>query len=212
MEQSLNLINDFLQRLFAYGPVWIYLALLTASFIENVFPPFPGDFFTITGGALAAAGWLNIFLVFAVVYLGGIASTMLVYYFGSSLGRNFFIKKNFKIFSARDIMRLEEWFLRKGPILLIFSRFIVGARAAIALVCGISRYSGWKTFSFSSISFWLFNAILLFSSYIFVVNFDTIAHYFHLYEKIAWPIIIIVIIIFIVIKIKKTGGNGKKEE
>jgi len=209
MEQSLELINDFLQKLFAYGPVWIYLALLTASFIENIFPPFPGDFFTITGGALAAAGWLNIFLVFVVVYVGGIGSTMLVYYLGHSRGRSFFMKRNFKIFSVDDIMRLEKWFLRKGPLLLIFSRFIVGARAAIALVCGIGQYSGWKTFSFSSISFWMFNGILLFSSYIFVINFEIIAHYFHLYEKIAWPIIVAVIIIFTILKIRKIRKNTK---
>jgi len=215
MEQSLNLINDFLQKLFAYGPVWIYLALLLASFIENIFPPFPGDFFTITGGALAAAGWLNIFLVFVVVYIGGIASTMVVYYLGHSMGRSFFIKRNYKIFSIDDIMRLEKWFARKGPLLLIFSRFIVGARAAIALVCGIGRYSAVRTFSFSSISFWLFNGLLLFSSYIFVINFDTIAHYFHLYEKIAWPIIIGLIILFAVVKIRKiraNGNNGNKRK
>ena len=167
MEQSLNLINDFLEKLFAYGPVWIYLALMAASFIENVFPPFPGDFFTITGGALAASGWLNIFLVFIVVYLGGIASTMVVYYLGHSMGRSFFMRKNYRIFSIDDIMRLEKWFERRGALLLIFSRFIVGARAAIALVCGIGRYNAFRTFFFSSVSFWLFNGILLFSSYVF---------------------------------------------
>lgn len=210
MEQSFNLINDFLQKLFAYGPFWIYLALVGASFIENIFPPFPGDFFTIAGGALAAAGWLNIFLVFGVVYLGGIGSTMVVYSLGTSLGRNYFIRKNYKYFSIEDINRLEIWFTRKGAILLIFSRFIVGARAAIALVCGIGHYSSTKTFAFSSISFWIFNGLLLFSSYIFVINFDTIAHYYHLYEKIAWPIIITVILIFIILKIKKIRNNGKK--
>lgn len=210
MEQSLNLINDFLQKLFAYGPVWIYLALVAAAFIENVFPPFPGDFFTIAGGALAAAGWLNIFLVFVAVYLGGIGSTMVVYYLGFSLGRNFFVKRNYKIFSVDDITRLEAWFARKGSLLLVFSRFIVGARAAIALVCGIGHYSPFKTFAFSSLSFWIFNALLLFSSYIFVVNFDTIAHYFHLYEKIVWPIIVGLIIVFVILKIKKIRSNGKK--
>ena len=210
MEQTFNLINEFLETLFNYGPIWIYLALITASFIENIFPPFPGDFFTIAGGALAAAGWLNIFLVFAMVYIGGIGSTMLVYYFGKKYGRSFFIRKNYRFFPVSDITKMEDWFGRRGGVILIFSRFIVGARAALAVVGGMSRYSRQKFFWLSSISFWIFNGIILFSSYIFVVNFDTIADYFHTYEKIAWPIIITVVIVLLAIKIKNIIKNGKK--
>nr|MBN2276222.1 DedA family protein [candidate division Zixibacteria bacterium] len=204
MEQSLNLINEFLERLFTYGPGWIYLALFMASFIENVFPPFPGDFFTITAGGLAASGWLNIFLIFIVVYLGGIASTMLVYYFGRHYGREFFIRKNYRVFSAEDIDKMESWFIKQGALLLVFSRFIVGARAAIALVSGIGRYNPGKMVFFTSLSFWLFNGILLFSSFIFVTNFETIAHYFHMYEKIVWPIIILIVAALIIVKVYKS--------
>jgi membrane protein DedA with SNARE-associated domain len=209
MEQSFNLINDFLEWLFAYGPFWIYLALLTASFIENVFPPFPGDFFTIAGGALAAAGWLNTLLVFLMVYVGGIGSTMVVYYLGRSFGRDFFIKKDYRLFSRRDIVRLEGWFSRKGAVLLVFSRFIVGARAAIALVSGIGEYNPLRMYIFSSISFCLFNGLLLFSSYIFVVNFDMIAHYYHLYEKVLWPVVIIIVILFIAVKLYRVKIRGE---
>lgn len=209
MEQSLELINDFLKGLFVHGPLWIYLALLAASFVENIFPPFPGDFFTIAGGALAAAGWLNIFLVFTCVYLGGIGSTAVVYYFGCSFGRDFFIKKDYRLFSAKDIERMERWFRRKGAVLLVFSRFIVGARAAIALVTGISNYNFSRMFLFASISFWIFNGLLLFSSYLFVVNFDTIAYYLRTYEKIVWPVIVLVAIIFIVAKIYRMKKNEK---
>ena len=209
MEQSFNLINDFLERLFAYGPFWIYLALLIAAFIENIFPPFPGDFFTIAGGALAASGWLNIILVFLMVYIGGIGSTMVVYYLGRSYGREFFIRKDYRLFSRRDIIRLEDWFSRKGAVLLVFSRFIVGARAAIALVSGIGEYNNWKMYIFSSISFLIFNGLLLFSSYIFVINFDTIAHYFHLYEKILWPVVIIIVILFVALKLYRMKRRGE---
>ncbi len=204
MEHWFDLINKFLESLFAYGPIWVYLILIAASFIENVFPPFPGDFFTLAGGALAAADWLNIFLVFLMVYVGGIGSTMVVYYLGHKYGRGYFLKKDYKLFSAADILRLEGWFNRRGGLLLVFSRFIIGARAAVALVSGISKYNALKFCFFSSISFWVFNSILLFSSYIFVISFDTIAHYFRAYEKIAWPIIIIAFILLLVWKIWKS--------
>jgi membrane protein DedA with SNARE-associated domain len=194
MEHSLQIINSFLDKLFLYGPFWIYLALFMAALIENLFPPFPGDFFAIAGGALAAAGRLNLFLVFVVVYLGGIISVMLVYKLGLNYGRQFFIRKNYRFFSANDIVRLENWFQKRGALLLILSRFIVGARSVISLVAGISRYDYSKMLIFASISFFLFNGLILFSSYIFVIEFETIARYFHLYEKIVWPILILGII------------------
>jgi len=210
MEQSLQLINDFLDSLFFYGPFWIYLAIFISSLIENLFPPFPGDFVTITGGALAAAGRLDVMSVFVAAYLGGIISAMIVYYFGHRFGRQFFIQKNYKYFSVADIGNMEGWFNRRGALLLFFNRFIVGARTVVMLVCGISNYPAKRTFLMVSVSFWLFNGLLLFSSHLFVVNFETIADYFHLYEKIMWPIIIIIVVAFVGKKIygfRKNAGN-----
>ncbi len=209
MEQSLELINQFLDRLFAYGPFWIYLTLFLALFIENIFPPFPGDFFTLAGGALAAAGRLNIFLVFLLVYLGGILSILLLYQLGYSYGRDFFIRKNFRYFNTADIDRLEIWFRKRGAWLLILNRFIVGARAVIAVVSGIGRYDRTKMILFISLSFFIFNGILLFGSYIFVVNFDTITEYYRVYEKTVWPIIFALLITFILFKIIRTKKNEK---
>jgi membrane protein DedA with SNARE-associated domain len=210
MEHSLHIINDFLDQLFAYGPVWIYLALFIASFIENIFPPFPGDLFTLTGGALAASGRLDIITVFFVVYLGGIGSVMLVYYLGYHYGRDFFVRKNYRAFSADDILRLEAWFIRRGAVLLLFNRFIVGTRSVVALITGISRFSPMRTFTYVSVSFWLFNGLLLFSSYVFVINFETIIEYYKLYERIAWPIIILAVAGLIIYKFRKIRQRGRK--
>jgi membrane protein DedA with SNARE-associated domain len=209
MDQLLQLINEFLDKIFIYGPFWIYLVLFITAFVENIFPPIPGDFITLTGGALAASGRLNIFLVFVLVYLGGIASISLLYYLGQAKGRQFFIRKNYRFFSKNDISRLEEWFNSQGALLLIFNRFIVGARAAIAVVTGISNYNFWKMLVYVSISFWIFNGLLLFSSYVFIVNFETIEKYLHLYERIVWPIIIVIILWLIIRKIMKVKSNAK---
>ena len=207
MEQSLELINQFLDRLFTYGSFWIYLTLFLALFIENIFPPFPGDFFTLAGGALAAAGRLNIFLVFLMVYLGGIFSILLLYQLGYSYGREYFVRRNFRYFNSADIERLDIWFRKRGALLLILNRFIVGARAVIAVVSGISRYDRTKMFIFMSLSFLIFNSILLFGSYFFVVNFETIAGYYRVYEKTVWPVIIALLVTFILLKVVRTKKN-----
>ncbi len=210
MEQSLQTINNFLDGLFIYGPFLIYLALFLASFIENIFPPFPGDVFTLAGGALAAGGRLNIFLVFLSVYVGGILSVFLIYKFGYSMGRGFFLRKNYRYFSRDDIARLEIWFKKRGRLLLILNRFIVGARSAIVLVTGISRYDLFQTLIFISLSFWIFNGILLFGSYVFFISFEAIAAYFQMYEKIVWPIIILLALGIVFHHLRKINRNVKK--
>ncbi len=209
MEQSFQLVNNFLDKLFVYGPVWIYLALFIALFIENIFPPFPGDFFTLTGGALAAAGRLNVYLVFLMVYLGGIASVMVVYYFGLKVGRGFFIRKNYRFFSAKDVVRMEDWFQRRGAYILLLNRFIVGGRSVIAIVAGISRYSPALMLLYTSVSFWIFNGLLLFGTYIFVVNFETIVYHFHIYEKIVWPVVLLIGATIVYLKLRKNKSNEK---
>ncbi len=208
MEQSLQLINEILDRIFAYGPFWIYAALFLAAFIENIFPPFPGDLVTLSAGAIAASGRLNVWIAYFVINLGGILSVVLLYYLGKNLGREYFIRKNMKLISREDIYHLEKWFKRRGDLLLIFNRFIVGVRAAIAVISGLSAYNQYRTILLMSISFLLFNVLVLFSGYLFVSNFETIIEYFHIYENLAWPIIIIAVILFIVYKIRSRKNYG----
>jgi membrane protein DedA with SNARE-associated domain len=209
MEQSLQLINEVLDRIFAYGPFWIYVALFLAAFVENIFPPFPGDLVTLSAGAIAASGRLNVWITYAVINLGGILSVVLLYYLGKNLGRDYFIRKNFKLISRDDIYRLEKWFKRRGDLLLIFNRFIVGVRAAIAVISGLSNYNAFRTTSLMTISFLLFNVLVLFSGYLFVSNFETIARYFHMYEYLTWPIIIITVILFVTYKIRSRKKYGE---
>jgi len=208
MEQSLQLINDFLDHVFAYGVFWIYLTLFLAAFIENIFPPFPGDFFSLTAGAIAASGRLDVWAAFLVISVGGLMSTIVIYFLGKNLGREFFLRKNYKLISRKDILNLEQWFHRRGAVLLLFNRFIVGARAAVALVSGMSRYDFGKMALYMSISFLLFNGIVIFSGYFFVAKFDLIVKYFHMYEKLAWPILIIIVLMFAAYKIKTWKTNG----
>jgi membrane protein DedA with SNARE-associated domain len=207
MEHSLALVNEFLDSLFAHGPLWIYMALFTASFIENIFPPFPGDFFTLAGGALAAAGRIDIFAVYAAASIGGLSSSMLLYYLGRAYGREFFLKKDFRFFSARDIRNLEVWFQKRGVLLLLGNRFLVGARAIVILTSGISRYNTLKTLASIGLSFCLFNALLLFGTYLFVINFDTMAEIYRHYEKIVLPVVVLIIILLLAARVYKVFGK-----
>jgi len=202
-------INQWLDLIFSYGPIWVYGIIFVACFIENIFPPFPGDSFIVAAGGLAAVSRLNFYLAFLTIIAGGVASAMVVYLIGKNYGREFFIKKNYKYFSASDIVKVENHFNKWGVLIIIFSRFVVGFRSALALVAGISRYQIVKMFLFTVISYILFAGLLMYAAFQFVENLNLIKIYFKTYNMIVWPILIILLTLYIMNKIKSLRKNRK---
>jgi membrane protein DedA with SNARE-associated domain len=190
-------INQLLDFIFSYGPLWVYLVLFAACFIENVFPPFPGDSFIAAAGALVAVARLEWPLALGTVIIGGMGSVMLIYMFGKRYGRDFFVRKSYKYFSAADIVKVEGHFRKWGALILIFSRFVVGFRSALVLVAGISRYNPVRMLIFSTISYLLFAGLLMFAAMSLVENLDVLDDYFRAYNMIIWPILIILLALYI---------------
>ena len=203
MFENFDAINSWLDLLFSYGVIWVYLTIFLACFIENIFPPFPGDTFIIAGGALVAIGRLDIIFASISVILGGVFSVMLIYYFGKNKGYNFFKKKNYKLYTEEDIIKSEIYFKKYGALILIFSRFVVGFRSAIALAAGVGQYQVLKMFIYTIISYVLFTSVLFYSSITFIENYDVLAKLIKTYNWIVIPLLIIVVLLFILNKLKK---------
>lgn len=189
-------VTEFLDQIFRFGTVWVYLVLFAACFIENIFPPFPGDSFIVAAGGLIALQRLDFLLTVLLVMGGGLSSVMVLYYTGSAYGRDYFEKKNFKYFSTRDIAAMETKLKKWGPLVLVFSRFMVGIRAAVAVAAGIARYPAILMFFYSTISYLLFTIIIVIMAIGTVENLEVIKIYFAKYNLIVWPIIILVILIY----------------
>ncbi len=203
-------INVWLDQIFALGPVWVYLAIFLACFIENITPPFPGDSFIVAAGGLAAASRLDFVPAFASVIGGGMCSIMLIYLFGRRFGREFFLRKDFRFFSARDILDVEERFQRRGGLMLVASRFVVGFRVALAIAAGISRYPSLRMFLYTLVSYVLFSGLLMYLGYKLVENYERIEYYFKTYNTIGWTIVIGLIAIYVFRRYRKVKArNGE---
>lgn len=212
MTDSLILINDFLDSLFAYGPLPVYVAIFLACFVENVFPPFPGDTFIIGGGALVAANRLDLYLTMIVIVVGGMISTMLLYYLGVKYGREYFIRKNYSLFSARDIASVESRLTRWGGGVFIVSRFLVGVRSALSASAGIARYPAIKMIAYSLLSYLAFTSILMYLSITLVESFDVFARWFRLYQWIFWSAVGALFAAYIVWRLRGTKTNSARTE
>ena len=197
MSDSLIHINHFLDQVFSQGPWLVYAVLFAACFIENIFPPFPGDSFIAAAGALTAAGRLSFPLALLVTIAGGMTSVMLVYLFGRNYGRDFFLRKNYRYFSAEDVLRMELRLQKWGMLVILVSRFAIGLRSVLTLAAGVARYDSIRMLIFSAISYLAFSLLIMYLAASVVRNFEEIELIFVTYNRIVLPIIGAGILVFV---------------
>lgn len=202
--------HELINLIEGIDPLYIYFFLLAMAFTENIIPPIPGDTFTIIGGYLVATGKLTLATTLLTIIIGSVASIMLLYYIGFRGGREFFIRRNYRLFSAADVERVDNWFSKYGAWLLLASRFIVGARSAVAVAAGMSKYPSFRMFLFSTISSIIFHGSLIALAFLMHVYIDQVSQGFDIYSKIVLVLVTILIIIWI-IHVLRRFRNGKKK-
>ncbi len=117
----------------------IYLFLGLSAFLENLFPPIPGDTVTVFGAFLVGVGRLNLAGVYASTTLGSLLGFLTLFWLGRYLGQRFFIRRDFRFLKAKDIIRAQLWFERYGYLLIALNRFLPGIRSALSLAGGLSQ-------------------------------------------------------------------------
>jgi membrane protein DedA with SNARE-associated domain len=208
MSDYLTHINEYLDVIFTYGPFWVYLAIYFACFLENVIPPIPGDSFIVAAGGLVAVGRLDLIPAMIAVIAGGMTSVMLIYFAARRFGRDYFMRKNFRLFSAKDIERVEARFAQHGGWLLVISRFVVGIRVALIVAAGVGTYPASRMLSHCTLSYLLFSSLLMYLGFKLVENLERIEYYFKTYNYVAWPIVVALLAIYLFRRFKK---NGRKD-
>jgi membrane protein DedA with SNARE-associated domain len=131
--------ETFLNYLHSLPDALIYLLLGLSAYVENICPPIPGDTITAFGAFLVGIGRLDFFGVYICTTLGSLLGFMTLFWLGLYLGRRFFIKKDYRFFKAKDIIKAEEWYRKHGYLLVAFNRFLPGIRSVISLAGGLSR-------------------------------------------------------------------------
>lgn len=190
---SLNSLPDFL----------IYFFLGLSAFVENVFPPIPGDTITAFGAFLVGTKRLHFFGVYFATTLGSLAGFMFLFWVGSLLGRRFFIARDYWFFKAEDIIRSEKWFQKYGYFLVLLNRFFPGIRSVISITGGISKLKASKVAWLALISSCVWNLIWISFGYMLGNNWEMVRDkmsYFLVRYNIAILILLGLLIIFLFIR------------
>jgi membrane protein DedA with SNARE-associated domain len=166
-------LDRFLAFLDTLPDLLIYILLGLSAFVENVFPPAPGDTITAFGAFLVGTNRLQFLSMFISTTIGSLAGFMFLFWIGRLLGRRFFVERDFWYFKTENIVRAENWFRKYGYFLILINRFLPGIRSVISIVGGISGLRVFKVFLLALISSGVWNLIWIGMGYSLGSNWET---------------------------------------
>ena len=206
-------LDRFLDFLNSLPDFLIYFFLGVSAFVENVFPPIPGDTITAFGAFLVGTKRLHFFSVYFSTTLGSLAGFMFLFWVGGLLGRRFFIARDYWFFKAEDIIRAEEWYRKYGYFLVLLNRFFPGIRSVISIAGGISKLKAFKVAWLALISASVWNLIWISFGYMLGNNWETAKDklsYFLVRYNTAILVLLGLVVVFFVVKktMKKAKGKG----
>ena len=109
----------------------------------------PGDSLLFIAGLLAAAGFLNIAPLVAIVVISAILGDSVGYWFGANVGDNLFKKKNSRFFKQEYVERTKKFYEEYGARSVVLARFVPIVRTIAPILAGVGamRYTRFVTFN-----------------------------------------------------------------
>ncbi|MGB8657944.1 MAG: DedA family protein [Candidatus Zixiibacteriota bacterium] len=208
-ELFLAKVDSILDLALTHGALWFYVFIFVSSFIENVFPPYPGDTVTFVGGYLAGSSHLTFPLVFLSASVGCLIGAMFLYWLGKSKGRKLFRKDRARLLDRAHLERVEKWFEKYGEKVLILSRFLTGVRSVVALAAGVGNVNLRKMTIYTSISVILWNGIVLFSAFKVQQNWRKILEMLQIYNKLVFAVVMLVAVLWLIKIIKSKSARSR---
>ncbi|MBL8032213.1 MAG: DedA family protein [Leptospiraceae bacterium] len=190
-----------------------WLFVFFSAFMENIFPPYPGDSVIVLGGYLWGAGKVSFFSLASAVYAGNIAGAGVMYYFGEHVldffRRRFRNKWTQEILDAESLKKTENWFRKWGVIAVILSRFSAGIRFFVAIVAGMFRMNIVVFLLCFSLATLLWNSLLIYGGYVLGENWRKVIEYMQVYNTIIIGLMVTAIAGYILYRRYKKKQAGQ---
>ncbi len=130
-----------------------YLGVFFIVFAESgLFIGFflPGDSLLFTAGFLASQGYLNIWILATLAFVGAVLGDSVGYAFGKRMGPKIFTREDSIFFHKDHIMRAEKFYEAHGPKTIVLARFMPIVRTFAPIVAGIGHMR-YRTFIFYNV-------------------------------------------------------------
>jgi membrane-associated protein len=177
------LLTDVVEHTGPFAPA----VLFGASFVEYVFPPFPGDTIVVLGAWYAVRGAISWPVAFIAVTLGAVAGAWLDWRVGCSIAPALEARAALRgPLDAERLGRFESAYRRWGALLLVANRFLPGIRAFLFVAAGAARIPLGKVLLLGALSAALWNALLLGLGALIARNLAEMSGLLERYTYAAW--------------------------
>ncbi len=191
-------------------PAWLYVALFICAYVENIFPPIPGDTVTVFAAYLVGRSSQNFVGIMLATTAGSSAGFMTYYALGRLIHPEYFTRKNFRFLPASSIERAGKWFGRFGYWVILLNRFLSSFRAVISLVAGMYRLPWPQVFILSCISCLIWNGMLIWAGYLLGSNWPLIEQVMTQYSRALLLAFVLLVAIWFVRR-KMTRGQKNQQ-
>ena len=117
-----------------------YLGIFGIVFAESgLFVGFflPGDSLLFTAGFLASQGYLNIFVLVFISFVGAVLGDNFGYFFGKKVGPAIFRKERSLLFHKEYLEKSRVFFEEYGPKTIVLARFLPVVRTFAPILAGV---------------------------------------------------------------------------
>jgi len=119
-----------------------YTGIFLTLILGGIGLPFPEDATLLLCGFLIAHGTIKLFPTFLVVFPLLLTTDFFVFYVGKRYGRMLVQHQTFrKWISPEKFLKLEEKFRRRGALVVLFGRHILGLKTQLLLLAGVMKMS-----------------------------------------------------------------------
>jgi membrane-associated protein len=171
------------------GP-WAPAVLFGATFVEHVFPPFPGDLLVVLGAWYAVQGELSWPLLLLFSTAGAVAGAWVDHRVGAWLGHRLDVRSGrSRLLPTERLAAFEAAYRRWGLWLVVFNRFMPGIRAFLFLAAGASGLPVRRVVALGAISALVWNALLLAAGGLLASNVDELVSLVDRYMRVAGTLV-----------------------
>lgn len=121
-------------------PGAIYAILGALAFLENVFPPVPGDVVVALGAFLTVEGTIDPVALYLLCLVANVGGAVTAYYLARRVGGTLFeTRLGRRLLSPEAIASIERGYIRHGILSVFLGRLVPGVRAVVAPFAGLVR-------------------------------------------------------------------------
>lgn len=196
-------LNDIIQT---YG-LWTYLLLFGIVFMETglvVTPFLPGDSLLFAAGTFAALGSLNVWVLWALLFIAAVLGDTVNYWIGNKVGPKAF-EQDVRFLKKEYLERTQGFYEKHGGKTIILARFVPIVRTFAPFVAGVGTMHYGRFLSYNIVGAFLWTGIFIWLGYFFG-NIPFVQENFEL------VIVVIILVSIIPMVIEFVRSKARKDE